>query len=294
VFFQKILIPSNGPSELFAGPCDSLICMAEGCSFMDPTCSRKSWASSSIVGALLADEKQLVFAKFKRGDQLDMMSSFLISTDREKVLKWTGAKEEREAPRDESLADSPDPQSGDGFQTLTQDFLKAIEVYHRLIPTLTAFTPIVRLTGVHGNLYELVKTEGTLLDKDDKYELFQFNKDLLVQIDRALETIRATSRGWNSLPYMLLMGLVSSYDAFLAQLIRLIFVTKPETLSSSERNISFRDLVCLSSVEAAREMMIEKEVEAVIRKKSSRSDYLVGKQIGADAHNRVESVAELY
>jgi hypothetical protein len=266
VFFQKILIPSNGPSELFAGPCDSLICMAEGCSFMDPTCSRKSWASSSIVGALLADEKQLVFAKFKRGDQLDMMSSFLISTDREKVLKWTGAKEEREAPRDESLADSPDPQSGDGFQTLTQDFLKAIEVYHRLIPTLTAFTPIVRLTGVHGNLYELVKTEGTLLDKDDKYELFQFNKDLLVQIDRALETIRATSRGWNSLPYMLLMGLVSSYDAFLAQLIRLIFVTKPETLSSSERNISFRDLVCLSSVEAAREMMIEKGVEAVIRK----------------------------
>ena len=61
------------------------------------------------------------------------------------------------------------------------------------------------------------------------------------------------------------MGLISSYDSFLAKLIRTIFLTKPEILSSSERNISFKDLVEIGSVEMARERIIEKEIETIMR-----------------------------
>jgi hypothetical protein len=62
------------------------------------------------------------------------------------------------------------------------------------------------------------------------------------------------------------VGLVSAYDVFLSNLIRLIFTVRPELLSSSERNISLKDLIEIGSVEAARERIIEKEVETVIRK----------------------------
>jgi len=52
---------------------------------------------------------------------------------------------------------------------------------------------------------------------------------------------------------------------FLSKLIRAIFIVRPDLLTSSEKNISFKDLVDIGSVEAARQMMIEKEVETVIR-----------------------------
>ena len=77
---------------------------------------------------------------------------------------------------------------------------------------------------------------------------------------------------------MFLMGLISSHDAFLAQLMHLIFLTKPETISSSEKNKSFKDLVELGSVDAARSYLIEKEVEAFLRQSHhAQFDYLENK-----------------
>ena len=46
-------------------------------------------------------------------------------------------------------------------------------------------------------------------------------------------------------------------------------MTVPELLSSSERNLSFKDLIEIGSVEAARERIIQKEIETVIRKNHS-------------------------
>jgi hypothetical protein len=80
-----------------------------------------------------------------------------------------------------------------------------------------------------------------------------------------LKTSTAIGSGINSVPRLFIVGLISAYDAFLSRLIRAILVTKPEILSSSEKNISFKELVAIGSVEAARDVVIEKEVESVIR-----------------------------
>lgn len=44
------------------------------------------------------------------------------------------------------------------------------------------------------------------------------------------------------------------------------FLVRPEIISTSERNISFKELVCFGSIDEAREHILEKEIEAVIRK----------------------------
>lgn len=216
----------------------------------------------------MTDPKRFIFAKFKRSDHFDLMEAFLISGDREKVRTWTGSKEEAAKPPGEAVEPNKPSvtKTAKGFENLTKDFLNAMEVFYRLVPAISAFSPIEGIIQLHGAIYELIRKEGAIIEKDEHFEFFQVDRDLIAQIDRAAETVRAVRVGWNSLPNMLLMGLVSSYDVFLSKLIRLIFITKPETLSSSERNISFRDLVSLDSVEAARELVIEKEIETVIRK----------------------------
>lgn len=61
------------------------------------------------------------------------------------------------------------------------------------------------------------------------------------------------------------MALVSQYDNFLGLLIETILLSRPEILNGSEKTLSFSELVAFDSIEAAREHIIEKEVESVLR-----------------------------
>lgn len=72
------------------------------------------------------------------------------------------------------------------------------------------------------------------------------------------------------LPRNFAVSYVSEYDSFLGQLLKKILLFKPEIIDSKDKNISLSDLVTLGSVEAARERIIDKEVESVLR--SSHSD----------------------
>lgn len=68
-----------------------------------------------------------------------------------------------------------------------------------------------------------------------------------------------------NVPRMFLCSLVHHYDAYLGRLLRTAFLVKPDLLSASKRQLSFAELTALSSITAAREYIIEKEVESVIR-----------------------------
>jgi len=72
------------------------------------------------------------------------------------------------------------------------------------------------------------------------------------------------------LPQSLLVSLISQYDAYLGRILRTTFIRKPEILNASEKKISFDVLSQFSSIEAAREYILEKEVEAILR--SSHAD----------------------
>lgn len=72
------------------------------------------------------------------------------------------------------------------------------------------------------------------------------------------------------LPRSLLVSLISQYDAYLGKLLRAIFIRRPELLNASEKKISFDVLSQFKSIEAAREYILEKEVEAILR--SSHAD----------------------
>jgi hypothetical protein len=79
-------------------------------------------------------------------------------------------------------------------------------------------------------------------------------------------------------PASFLASLVSQYDGFLGQLIKALFDIKPELLNSSEKNITYSQLLEFGSVEAAKEYLLEKEIETVLRKSHTEQfDWLEGK-----------------
>lgn len=66
-------------------------------------------------------------------------------------------------------------------------------------------------------------------------------------------------------PRSLFVSLISQYDAFLGRLFRSLLLLKPEILQGTERSITFPELMTFSSMEAAREYILEKEVESLLR-----------------------------
>jgi len=80
------------------------------------------------------------------------------------------------------------------------------------------------------------------------------------------------------LPKMALVTLISIYDAYLGRLIRGLFRTKPEILNSSNRQLTFAQIAEFSSLEAARDHIIEAEVESVLRDShAAQFEYLEAK-----------------
>jgi len=61
------------------------------------------------------------------------------------------------------------------------------------------------------------------------------------------------------------VSLVSQFDAYLGAIIRTMFIARPELLNTSEKNITFSKLLEFADLDEAREFIIEKEVEAVLR-----------------------------
>ena len=79
-------------------------------------------------------------------------------------------------------------------------------------------------------------------------------------------------------PKSFLVALISQYDSFLGLLVETLLLARPEILNGSERTLSFSELVEFGSVEAARDHVIEKEVESLLRKSHAEQfDWLEGK-----------------
>lgn len=79
------------------------------------------------------------------------------------------------------------------------------------------------------------------------------------------EDVSATALAYDLLPVNFIVSFVSQFDAFIGGLIRTMFYVKSEMLNSCEKNILFSELLTFKSIEEAKEYIIEKEVESVIR-----------------------------
>lgn len=78
----------------------------------------------------------------------------------------------------------------------------------------------------------------------------------------------------------LFVSLISQYDAYLSRLLRAIFEIQPNLLNDSDKNLTFSQLVKMETIENAREFIIDKEIETVLRKSHSDQFGYLEKLIG--------------
>lgn len=102
-------------------------------------------------------------------------------------------------------------------------------------------------------------------EKKNKSVILRIKPVDLHQFEKKLKALSSSSLAVTNIPQIFFCDLVHKYDAYLGRLLRVAFFVKPELLSASEKKITFADLAGFKSIGAARESIIEKEVESVIR-----------------------------
>jgi hypothetical protein len=191
---------------------------------------------------------------------LRILDAFLISEDKDRVDQWKADK----APEEGTTAPNR-PTLPNTFQAIATSFEKAINSFQNTVPFIMRMIPLLLRMMDDRSLRGFASRCGDRLEEGE-FETYRLSIEHLGELTRRIERANSIRSEVDSLPNMFFVGLVSAYDKFLSDIIRAIFIARPEFLSSSERNLSFKDLIEIGSVEAARERIIEKEIETVIRK----------------------------
>jgi len=105
------------------------------------------------------------------------------------------------------------------------------------------------------------------VDGDEYQEIkLKIPYDKLSGFMRHIKRMEQFKIGNEIFPKSFVVMLVSLFDAYVGCLIRTIFCIKPEILNASEKAMTYGDLLQYPSIDDAKEYIIEKEIEDVLRR----------------------------
>ena len=152
--------------------------------------------------------------------------------------------------------------------TLVEDierFTDDIESLHTTLPLIMIINGYLR-KDTQRKHHEFLAKHGTVKEKTEDsmtYILDIEHASKEIALNRQYHNFR---NAYRLIPRHFVTSLVSQYDSFLGRIIRFMFAVKPEMLNTSDKALSYTQLVSFSDLAAARAFVVEKEIESVIRK----------------------------
>jgi len=151
------------------------------------------------------------------------------------------------------------------FDSAINTFITQIQSLNSTLPSISKTMDESQTTAA--NLYDSFlhgKCEKTG-EKENGRDLFNIPNEHTLE-HRNLKQIWKHSELANELiKKNFIVSLVSQFDAYLGSLIRAMFIAHPEILNGSEKNIPFAKLVEFKDMEEAKEFIIEREVDTILR-----------------------------
>jgi len=144
-------------------------------------------------------------------------------------------------------------------------------LYHEAQALRAALCPLLesasdRELAKQLELSEYVTENCKALPPDpDKGQGFEILPRHFQRFRRLTRDIAEISTAQKLLPGALLVSLMSRYDAFIGGMVRAAMLEKPGIIDKSEKPITFSELVSCDSVASAREMMVAREIDSVLR-----------------------------
>jgi len=137
-------------------------------------------------------------------------------------------------------------------------------------PAATAPLSLWAVEAAHRSAYKehknFVDTKCVNIRKDGKTTLADVPLEYYSEYKVIRRRFDRSSTASKVIANSSVVSLVSQYDSFLGGLLRALFHFRPELLNESDRTLSLKELQTFESIDEARDFIVEKEVETVVRK----------------------------
>lgn len=156
----------------------------------------------------------------------------------------------------------------DSFETVATSFESVISMYRDAVLTTVKISPLISKAISAANLIEFAQSRGLKIEglSTTDIDVFELPPHAVSSAFAKIEEAKDATNGARHLPQIVTIGLISSYDSMLSELLRIVFSKKPEIVFTSDREIKFSDLASYASIEDARAGIISEEIEGALRK----------------------------
>jgi hypothetical protein len=153
------------------------------------------------------------------------------------------------------------------FEEVFRSFASVVTTYRNFLKFTMALAPVVSGVIAERTIGEFAKSKGMKRDDLSTSErlVFEMGNNTWRELSGHHDEILAALRGASHLPEVMLIGLVSAYDSFLAKLLTVIFLRHEAIILTSDKAIKFSELSQFKSIEEARLVLIDREIESVLR-----------------------------
>ena len=139
------------------------------------------------------------------------------------------------------------------------------------------------------NFKNFAKNKGKDFEEDESGFKVTVGPENWTEFKRFERRANSTRSSTRLIPRNFLVALFCTYDAFLGKLIRYVFELNPKILDSSERMLTYSDLLSFTDVHEAKEHLIEKETESILRKSHVEHFRWFEKNLGCSFTKGLES-----
>ncbi len=151
-----------------------------------------------------------------------------------------------------------------------QSFEDDVYAFIDHIESLAVSLPMV-LETVEASHQKAVKVRNEFLEKDCEKRLVEGELIYYVKAEHSsrnrllLKEVNQSAIAQKILFRNYVVSLVSQFDSFIGSIIKTMFYLRPDLLNQSEKPLTFSNLMDFGSIETARNYIIEKEIESVLR-----------------------------
>lgn len=143
-------------------------------------------------------------------------------------------------------------------------FRDNLESLSQTLPLIMSMLHVVRdKAGTNFNAW--LKDNGESYINDNGETVSKIGPELKRRTQKLKRKLELSHTAYELLPRNILISFVCTYDTFLAELTKAFIKLKPETLNSSQKQILFSDLEKFSSIDEAKDSLIDKEIEMALR-----------------------------
>lgn len=160
------------------------------------------------------------------------------------------------------------------FNQILSDFLDEITSLNETLPLVMALVSI-KDKQKEKELNEFIKKRTIKKDKtaiqdssepsDEEEEIVSLGIEDYIQFKELQKNVNIASIAFKVIPRSLFVSLISQFDAYLGNLIKKIYELFPEKLNECEKNLTYSQLIEFRSIDEAKDYIVEREVESVLR-----------------------------